>query len=55
MRTLWARDRATAFYSGYGVVGLLVIAIGFGLTYALQWLGAILPPHGSSTFMVWRH
>jgi hypothetical protein len=33
MRNLWARDRATAFYSGYGVVGLLVIAFGFGLTY----------------------
>ena len=33
MRNLWARDRATLFYWGYGVVGLLVIAFGFGRTY----------------------
>lgn len=34
MSTSWARDRATAFYLGYGVIGLLVVALGFGLTYA---------------------
>lgn len=33
MRNLWARDRATPFYSGYGLVGLVVVAFGFGFTY----------------------
>lgn len=34
MRNMWARDRATLFYLGYGAIGLVVIAFGFGLTYA---------------------
>jgi hypothetical protein len=29
----WARDRATFFYLGFGLVGLLVVALGFGFTY----------------------
>jgi uncharacterized membrane protein YozB (DUF420 family) len=35
MASPWARDRATLFYLGYGLVGLTVVAVGFGLTYAL--------------------
>jgi uncharacterized membrane protein YozB (DUF420 family) len=31
----WAQDRATSFYLGYGLVGLTVVAVGFGFTYAL--------------------
>lgn len=31
----WARDRATRFYVGYGLVGLAVIALGFSTTYLL--------------------
>jgi uncharacterized membrane protein YozB (DUF420 family) len=31
----WARDRATLFYLGYALFGLLVVAVGFGFTYAL--------------------
>ena len=30
----WARDRATRFYVGFGLVGLAVVALGFGVTYA---------------------
>ena len=35
MDYLWARDRATSFYLGYGLIGLLVVAVGFGYTYGL--------------------
>jgi uncharacterized membrane protein YozB (DUF420 family) len=35
MDNLWARDRATSFYLGYGLIGLLVVAVGFGYTYGL--------------------
>ena len=35
MGYLWVRDRATLFYFGYGLVGLLVIAVSFGFTYGL--------------------
>ncbi len=35
MANPWARDRATLFYLGFGLVGLLVIALGFGVTYVL--------------------
>lgn len=35
MSYLWARDRAKSFYLGYGLVGLLVVAVGFGFTYGL--------------------
>lgn len=31
----WVRDRATFFYLGYGLIGLLVVAVGFGFTYGL--------------------
>lgn len=34
MSNLWAGDRATSFYHVYGVVGLLVVMLGFGYTYA---------------------
>lgn len=34
MANPWARDRATPFYLGFGLVGLLVVALGFGVTYA---------------------
>jgi hypothetical protein len=34
MANSWARDRATLFYLGFGLFGLLVVAFGFGLTYA---------------------
>ena len=33
MANPWARDRATGFYLGFALVGLLVIALGFGTTY----------------------
>ena len=33
MANPWARDRATLFYLGFGLVGLGVIALGFGITY----------------------
>lgn len=35
MVNLWARDRATLFYLGFGLFGLLVVAFGFGWTYAV--------------------
>ena len=35
MSNPWARDRATAFYPAFGLLGLLVVAIGFGWTYAV--------------------
>ena len=35
MDYLWARDRATLFYLGCGLIGLLVVAVGFGYTYLL--------------------
>lgn len=34
MATAWARDRATLFYLGFGLLGLGVVALGFGVTYA---------------------
>jgi hypothetical protein len=33
MANPWARDRATPFYLGFGIFGLLVIGFGFGRTY----------------------
>ena len=33
MANPWARDRATWFYLGFGLVGLTVVALGFGVTY----------------------
>lgn len=35
MANPWARDRATLFYLGFGVLGLLVVAHGFGVTYVV--------------------
>lgn len=35
MANQWARDRATRFYLGFGLVGLTVVALGFGVTYVL--------------------
>ena len=35
MANAWARDRATRFYVGFGLVGLLVVALGFGVTYVM--------------------
>lgn len=35
MANPWARDRATLFYIGFGILGLLVVALGFGTTYIL--------------------
>ena len=35
MANPWARDRATLFYLGFGISGLLVVAFGFGWTYAV--------------------
>ena len=35
MANPWARDRATLFYLGFGLLGLLVVALGFGVTYAV--------------------
>ena len=35
MANPWASDRATLFYFGFGLVGLLVVALGFGVTYVL--------------------
>jgi hypothetical protein len=33
MANPWARDRATLFYLGFGIAGLTVVALGFGVTY----------------------
>ena len=35
MSNPWAKDRATQFYLGLGLFGLLIVALGFGVTYAL--------------------
>lgn len=35
MANPWARDRATRFYLGFGLVGLVVVALGFGVTYVV--------------------
>lgn len=41
----WSRDRATAFYLGFGGLGLLVVALGFGVTYAMPMLrGGFVAP-----------
>jgi hypothetical protein len=34
MANAWVRDRATLFYLGFGLMGLGVVALGFGVTYA---------------------
>lgn len=35
MANPWARDRATLFYLGFALIGLLVVALGFGFTYVV--------------------
>lgn len=35
MANTWARDRATLFYFGFALLGLMVISLGFGVTYVL--------------------
>ncbi len=35
MANPWARDRATLFYLGFGLVGIFVVALGFGVTYVV--------------------
>lgn len=35
MANAWVRDRATPFYLGFGLVGLIVVTFGFGWTYAV--------------------
>lgn len=35
MANPWVRDRATLFYIGFGLVGLSVVALGFGVTYVV--------------------
>ncbi len=35
MANPWAKDRSTLFYLGFGVFGLAVVALGFGVTYVL--------------------
>lgn len=35
MTNPWLRDRATLFYFGFGLTGLLVVALGFGVTYVV--------------------
>ena len=35
MANPWARDRATLFYLGFGLLGLSVVALGFGVTYVV--------------------
>jgi hypothetical protein len=35
MANPWTKDRATLFYLGFGLVGLLVVALGFGVTYVV--------------------
>ena len=35
MANPWARDRATLFYFGFGLFGLMVVAFGFGWTYGV--------------------
>lgn len=35
MANPWAQDRATLFYIGFGLAGLAVVALGFGVTYVL--------------------
>lgn len=54
MANAWARDRATIFYLGIGLMGLAVVGLGFGVTYALPMArGSFLAPwyvhlHGAS-------
>lgn len=35
MANPWGRDRGMLFYLGFGLVGLLVVALGFGVTYVV--------------------
>lgn len=35
MGTAWTRDRATQFYFAFGLAGLLVVALGFSVTYVV--------------------
>lgn len=50
----WARDRATPFYISFGLAGLAVVALGFGVTYVAPMLrGTFAAPwvvhlHGAS-------
>lgn len=34
MANPWLRDRATLFYTGFGLAGIIVVGFGFGVTYA---------------------
>lgn len=38
MANAWVRDRATSFYFGIGIAGLVVVVVGFGWTYAVPML-----------------
>jgi uncharacterized membrane protein YozB (DUF420 family) len=38
MANPWARDRATAFYILFGLIGFAVVALGFGVTYVAPML-----------------
>lgn len=54
MANAWVRDRATPFYVSFGLLGLLVVALGFGVTYAVPMVrGTFAAPwfvhlHGAS-------
>ena len=54
MANAWARDRATIFYPGIGLMGLVVVGLGFGVTHAVPMArGAFSAPwfvhlHGAS-------
>lgn len=56
MTNPWARDRATWFYLGFGLFGLLVVAFGFGWTYAVPMVRRTFSApwfvhvHGASAF-----
>lgn len=54
MVNAWVRDRAAPFYWGFGLLGLLVVALGFGVTYGAPMMrGTFVAPwfvhlHGAS-------
>lgn len=56
MENPWARDRATLFYLGFGLVGVSVVALGFGVTYIVPMVRRTFSApwfvhiHGASAF-----
>lgn len=55
MANPWAKDRATVFYVGFALFGLLVVALGFSVTYVLPMARRAFSAPGSCTCTALPH